>query len=198
MAALAAFGPSVTVDKPLTSHTDPILRITYVPSPPTFTIRTIIHAITSSSDPSSSFNVVVHHPPTLESRARYMHTREQNRLLRRLVFSFIAAIPTFIIAIVYMSLVPSSNATRKFFEEPMWAGNAARVQWVLLFLATPVMFYSAGTFHRRSLKEIWALWRPGSRTPVWKRFVRFGSMNLLVSSCHASDLFHVSHVLLNL
>jgi P-type Cu+ transporter len=26
------------------------------------------------------------------------------------------------------------------------------------------------------------LWRRGSRVPVWKRFVRFGSMNLLVSA----------------
>ena len=56
------------------------------------------------------------------------------------------------------------------------------MQWALLFLATPVMFYSAGLYHRRSLKELWALWKPGSRVPVWKRFVRFGSMNLLVST----------------
>jgi P-type Cu+ transporter len=34
----------------------------------------------------------------------------------------------------------------------------------------------------RSLKELRALWRRGSRVPVWKRFVRFGSMNLLVSA----------------
>lgn len=181
MAALSALGPSVIIDKPLISHTDPILRVTYVPSPPSFTIRTVIQTITNASNPEAPFTVSVHHPPTLEVRARAMQMREQNRLLQRLLFSVIVAIPTFIIAIVYMSLVPSGNETRRFFERPMWAGNAARVQWVLLFLATPVMFYSAGTFHRRSLKELWALWKPGSRTPVWKRLVRFGSMNLLVS-----------------
>ena len=69
-----------------------------------------------------------------------------------------------------------------WWMRPIWSGNASRLQWALFFLATPVMFYSAGIFHRRTLKEIYALWKKGSRVPVWKRFVRFGSMNMLVSS----------------
>ena len=36
-------------------------------------------------------------------------------------------------------------------------------------------------FHRRSLQEIWFLWKPGSRASWAARFLRFGSMNLLVS-----------------
>ena len=36
-------------------------------------------------------------------------------------------------------------------------------------------------FHRRSLQELWFLWRPGSRASWAARFLRFGSMNLLVS-----------------
>ncbi|GAW05307.1 heavy metal translocatin [Lentinula edodes] len=44
------------------------------------------------------------------------------------------------------------------------------------------MFYSAGIFHRRSIKEIHALWKRGSTVPILKRLTRFGSMNLLVSS----------------
>ena len=189
MAALEALGPVITIDKRLNSYTDPVIRITYVPSPPSFTIRTIQQAIVSASDSEAPFTVSVHHPPSLEARARVMQRHEQHQLLQRLLFSVIVAIPTFIIAIVYMSLVPSSNKTRQFFERPMWAGNAARVQWVLLFLATPVMFYSAGTFHRRSIKEIWALWRPSSRAPIWRRFVRFGSMNLLVSTIPTYEQF---------
>jgi P-type Cu+ transporter len=62
----------------------------------------------------------------------------------------------------------------------MWTGNSSRIQWSLFFLATPVMFYSAGSFHRRGLKDIYVLWRRGSRTPVWRRFTQFGSMDLLV------------------
>lgn len=182
MDAIERFRDRVTIDKPVTSHTDPILRLTYTPDPPIFTVRTIIDAICNTSSPSSvPFSASFHHPPSLEARARHMQAKEQHSLLLRLAFSVVVAIPTFIIAIVYMSLVPSSNPTRAWFMEPIWAGNASRSEWALLFLATPVMFYSAGTFHRRSLKEIWALWRKRS-TPLWKRFVRFGSMNLLASS----------------
>lgn len=110
-----------------------------------------------------------------------MHAREQRALLLRLISAIIVAIPTFIIGIVYMTLIPSHNETRMFFMRPMWTGNASRAEWAMFFLATPVMFYSAGQFHKRSLKELLHLWKRGSKTPVWRRFVRFGSMNLLVS-----------------
>jgi P-type Cu+ transporter len=155
---------------------DPILRLTYEPSPPTFTIRDVVSAI--SDNPL--FRVTVHNPPSLEDRARLVQARERRSLLYRLGFSVIIAVPTLIIGVVFMSLVSPKNPTRNFLMEPMWIGNASRIQWSLFFLSTPVMFYSAGGFHKRSLKEIHALWRRGSRTPVWKRFLRFGSMNLLV------------------
>ncbi|KZT72475.1 heavy metal translocatin [Daedalea quercina L-15889] len=183
MGAIASFGSKVTVLKPVTDHTDPIMRISYVPSPPTFTLRHIIHRISSVASPSGApFSASLHHPPSLEDRARRMQQREQRHLLERLLFAVLAAIPTFIIGIVYMDLLPSNHPGRMWFMQPFWTGNTSRATWALFFCATPVMFYSAGTFHRRSLKEIWALWKPGSRTPVWKRFIRFGSMNLLVST----------------
>lgn len=183
MKSLDALQGRITVDKPLTSYTEPILRLTYMPSPPGFTIRTIIDTVSKgSSAKSHPFTAAIHHPPTLEERARYMHTREQRTLLLRLIFAVIVAIPTFIIGVVYMSLVPRSDHTRMWWMEPMWAGNASRGQWAMFFLATPVMFYSAGLYHLRSMKEIWALWKRGSRVPIWRRFVQFGSMNLLVST----------------
>ncbi len=157
---------------------DPVLRLTYEPSPPAFTIRDIVSAIVSSS--SSPFKVTVHKTLSLEERARLLQDKEKRSLLYRLGFSVIVAIPTFIIGVVFMSLVSPQNSTRKFLMEPMWSGNASRLQWSLFFLATPVMFYSAGGFHKRCLEEIYALWRRGSRTPIRTRFLRFGSMNLLV------------------
>ena len=182
MSLLQPLEERITVEKPLTSYTDAIIRLSYTPSPD-FTIRTIIDAINAPTSASTHpFTATIYQPPTLEERARYMQAREQRALLRRLVFSIIFAIPTFIIGVVYMSLVQHTNATRVWWMRPIWSGNASRVQWALFFLATPVMFYSAGVFHRRSLKEIWALWKKGSRVPIWKRFVRFGSMNMLVSS----------------
>lgn len=165
--------------KPITSREDPILQISYIPEPPLFTIRTIISAIASADSPP--YNVSIFHPPTLEERARRMRLRERKSLLYRLVFSFIVAIPTFIIGIVYMNLVSHRNPTRVYLMTPVWAGRVPRAEWALFIMSTPVMFYSAGNFHRRSIKEITALWRKGSKTPVWERFVRFGSMNLLVS-----------------
>ena len=172
-------GLNVTVVKPISSYMDPIIQIAYTPEPSVLTIRTIISTVASSSSPP--FNVSVYHPPTLEERARRMQFRERQRLLYRLVFAFIAAIPTFIIGIVYMTLVSNRNPTKMYLMTPMWAGRVSRAEWALFIMSTPVMFYSAGIFHRRSIKEIRALWRKGSKTPVWKRFVRFGSMNLLVS-----------------
>ena len=184
MALLAPMAARVNVVKPITTYTDPVLRLSYTPSPPDFTMRSILSLFSSGSDgsPAHPFTATLFEPPTLEERARRMHVREQRALLLRLLFAIVAAIPTFIIAVVYMSLVPSSNSTRMWWMHPLWTGNASRVQWAMFFLATPVMFYSAGIFHRRSLKEIWALWKPKSRTPIWQRFVRFGSMNLLVST----------------
>ncbi|KAI0315980.1 heavy metal translocatin [Amylostereum chailletii] len=178
MSVLDQFGSQLVVENPL-SERDPVVRLTYVPSP-SLTIRSITSAIASAKSPP--FKVTSYRPPTLEDRARIMQGREQLHLLYRLVFAIIVAIPTFIIGIVYMSLVPKTNAGKVFLMEPMWTGNVSRIQWSLFFLATPVMFYSAGIFHKRSLKELRALWRRGSKTPVWKRFIRFGSMNLLVSS----------------
>ncbi|OSC98929.1 heavy metal translocatin [Trametes coccinea BRFM310] len=182
MASLKNFGSDIEIQKPLTSHSDPILTMTYTPAPPTLNIRSIIRAIERASDEKAPFTATIHKPLSLEDRARYMQRREQRNLLLRLVFSVVVAIPTFIIGIVFMSLVPSGNATRMWFEEPIWSGNASRAEWALFILATPIMFYSAGMFHRRCLKELYALWRRGSRVPVWKRFVRFGSMNMLVST----------------
>ena len=182
MDAMKALEPSVVVTKPITSYTDPIFTVEYTPFPPDLTIRTITAVIANAAGPSAEFTATIYHPPSLEDRARYMQRREKRHMLTRLLFSVIVAIPTFILGVVFMTLVSAESATRKWLEEPLWTGNASRAQWALFFLATPVMFYSAGVFHRRSLKELYALWRKGSRTPVWKRFVRFGSMNLLVST----------------
>lgn len=188
--ALEVLKVKVTVVKPITSHTDPILQISYTPEPSVFTIRTIISAISSASSPP--YNVSVYHPPTLEERARRMQLRERQNLLYRLAFSFIAAIPTFVIGITYMTLVSHHDPTRAYLMTPVWAGRVPRGEWALFIMSTPVMFYGAGSFHRRSIKEIRALWRKGSKTPVWKRFIRFGSMNLLVTirrtvDCSISD-----------
>ncbi|KAK1236561.1 hypothetical protein PQX77_000113 [Marasmius sp. AFHP31] len=194
MSSLSNSDETITVITPLTNNADPFMTFSYDPKPPTFTIRQIIDAI-ETADPG--YKVKIYHPPTLEERSRAIQLREQRRLLMRLAFATIVAIPTFILGIVYMALVSDHNPTRMYLMEPMWTGNASRVQWALFFMATPVMFYSAGLFHRRSIKEVHALWRKGSTVPIIKRFTRFGSMNLLVSA-GVSVAYFASIVLLGL
>jgi heavy metal translocating P-type ATPase len=152
------------------------LRITYTPEVPQFTIRSIISAI-SQVDPA--IIATIYHPPTLEERSQQIHRQEQYRLLIRAGLTLIIAIPTFIIGIVFMSLVSLENRRRKFLMHPLH--GVSRAQWALFALATPVYFLCADVFHIRALKELRSMWRPGSNIPIFQRFCRFGSMNMLMS-----------------
>lgn len=158
---------------------DPILELTYQPRPPTLTIRSILAAINAIHP---QFKATVYHPPSIEDRSRAMQLHERRRLLSRLLFVFVMAIPTFIIGIVFMSLVPSTNRVRMYLERPIWSGTVSRMDWALFIVTTPVMFYGTDIFHVRAFKEIRSLWRPGSKIPILRRFYRFGSMNLLISA----------------
>jgi heavy metal translocating P-type ATPase len=160
------------------SNKDPVITVTYLAQQGTITIRKILATI-HGIDPR--LNATIYHPPTIEERSREMQLRERRRLLLRLLLSFIVAIPTFLIGVVWMSLVPPRNTIRMFFEQSMWAGADTRAEWALFFLATPVMFFAADVFHTRAIKEIHALWGRNSKVPILRRFYRFGSMNLLMS-----------------
>ena len=176
IAALTTFGDRITVDKPLTFQ-DPIMHITYTPQLPTFTIRSIIASISSVD---AAFSPMIYHPPSLEERSRKIHARERKRILMRVIVNFVIAIPTFVIGIVFMSLVSSDNPARRYLQTPS-AAHISRAQWALFALATPVWVLCADVFHIRAMKEVRALWRSGSTTPFMRRFYRFGSMNMLMS-----------------
>ena len=175
--ALESLDSSLRVEEPVNLNI-PRVRVTYTPRPPYFTIRDIL-AKASSIDPS--FHVSIYHPPTLEDRAREIQKKHRFEILYRLLLTFIVAIPTLIIGITFMMIVPESNKTRQFFEEPILSGNVSRGEWAAFFLTTPVYFFAADLFHRRTLKELWLSWKPGSKTPVMRRFYKFGSMDSLIS-----------------
>lgn len=158
---------------------EPILKVTYTPRQPSVTIRTILSTIERANP---AFKPSIYHPPSIEDRSRAMQSHERLRLLSRLLFVLAVAIPTFVIGIVFMSLVSPKNRIRMYLEEPIWAGRVSRIEWALFIMTTPVMFYGTDVFHVRAVKEIRALWRPGSRVPISRRFYRFGSMNLLISA----------------
>ncbi|CUS14360.1 unnamed protein product, partial [Tuber aestivum] len=174
----SSFPGLLTVDKP-PSHQDPITVVIYHPQHGIITIRDILATIHGVSD---QLKATIYHPPTIEERSRAMQLRERRRLLLRLLLSSIVAIPTFLIGVVWMSLVPSTNRVRIFFQGKMWAGADSRAEWALFFLATPVMFLAADVFHIRAIKEIQALWGQNSKVPILRRFYHFGSMNLLMSA----------------
>ncbi|KAF8469132.1 E1-E2 ATPase-domain-containing protein [Kalaharituber pfeilii] len=175
--AISAVGGDIKIQKVLTI-TDPILEITYLPNPPDFTIRRIISTLDSLNP---AFTVTIYHPPTIEERSRHIQRTELRRFIIRAILCIIIAIPTFMIGIVWMSLVPKDNKIRQYWESQMWSGRATRLEWALFFLSTPVQFVIADVFHVRAIKEIRSLWRKGSTVPILRRFYRFGSMNLLIS-----------------
>jgi Cu+-exporting ATPase len=156
---------------------EPVITMLYRPSPH-ITIRKILEVL---SDIEPVFQVSVFHPPTIEERSKKIQLKERNTYLRHWVLCIICAIPTFLIGIVWMALVPTTDPIRMFMEEPIWAGKVSRFEWVLFILSTPVMFYAAGPFHKKAILEIVSLWRPGNSAPILRRFLRFGSMNLLIS-----------------
>ncbi|KAG6119804.1 hypothetical protein E4U13_007310 [Claviceps humidiphila] len=159
------------------SREKPFLKIRYTPQAPAFTIRQILKAI-EATDPS--LQASIHHPPTLEERSKAIGAKHQRQLFRRAMLTFVLAIPTFVLGIVYMSLVPASNHTRAYLMEP-WISGLSRLQFILMALSTPVYFFAADIFHIRAIKEVRTMWRPGSRTPFVERFYKFGSMNMLMS-----------------
>lgn len=175
--SLQSYRDRLQVVKPLTTA-NPMLQVTYTPWTPSFTIRHILSAI---SNVDIAFEPSIYHPPSLEERAQRMRARQRRRLLLRLILSISVGIPTFIIGIVFASLVPSSNAGRQYLMHPMWSGRASRSEWALLIMATPVYFFAADLFHRRAILEVRVLWRRGSKTPILQRFYRFGSMDMLMS-----------------
>ena len=176
-AGLRSLEGGVAVER-LPLPTDPILKIRYRPHPPRLSLRRIADAI-SAVDPA--FRVSVHHEPNLEERSRRMHARDRRRLAMRLALAVAVAIPSFIIGIVFMSLVSAEHPARTYLMEPAWAGSVSRAEWALFILATPVYFFAADVFHRRNVKELWGLWGPASKTPILRRFYRFGSMDMLIS-----------------
>lgn len=155
----------------------PIMKIAYIPDAPTFTIRHILAAV-EASDPA--LKASIYHPPSLEERSKMAQHKHQRQLLYRAIFTLIIAIPTFIIGIVYMSLVPDSTPGKSQLTRP-WTSGISRAQIAMFIMATPVYFFAADVFHRRAIKEIKTLWRRGSKVPILRRFYRFGSMNTLMS-----------------
>ncbi|KEQ92357.1 hypothetical protein AUEXF2481DRAFT_68684 [Aureobasidium subglaciale EXF-2481] len=171
------FGNEVTIEEEC-STTRPLLKLSYQPRPPIFTLRHIMKVI---NDVDAEVQASIFNPPTIEQRSREIHAAESRKILLRFALSLVTAIPTFIIGIVYMTLVDHENAGRKYLMQQIWAGTVSRAEWALFILGTIIYFFAADIFHIRSLQGIYLMWKPASKTPLSHRLFRFGNMNMLIS-----------------
>lgn len=172
---LSQFGESVVVNDPITLL-HPFVRFTYIPSPPEITIRKLLDDI---DELSPNFKVELIKGVSLEEHLKKMAHRDTMVVAKRLLLSTIVAIPTFIIGIVFMSLLPSHHHLRMWAMEPIWAGNVSRAVWLLFIMATVIYLFADDIFHKKAIKEIRTLWNPNVS---WKRrLFKFGSMSLLMS-----------------
>lgn len=171
------FGAEVTI-KEECSMANPLLRLSYRPQPPILTLRRILEVINSLD---TEVHASVFNPPTIEQRSREIHAAERRKILLRFALCLITAVPTFIIGIVYMTLVNHENTGREFLMQNIWAGTVSRADWALFIMGSIIYFFAADIFHIRSLQGIYLMWKPSSRTPLSHRLLRFGNMNMLIS-----------------
>lgn len=154
----------------------PILVISYVPNAPELTIRRIIADL---SNLDQTFTVTIQKPVSIEERSREMLKKEQRAIFLRALLAIVTTVPSLVIGVVYMNLVSKHDKGYMYLMHPLQ--GVSRAEWANFVMATPVYFFAADHFHRRMLKEVYALWRPRSPVPIAKRFYRFGSMNMLIS-----------------
>lgn len=183
---LSNYGEAVVIEDPI-SLADPYIKFTYLPSRD-ITIRKFLYDLNHIKakdygeyvidQAPGPFSCELIKPITTDEHMRKLARHELLSLAARLVLATIIVIPTFVFGIVAMSLLPKSHPFRIWVEEPLWVGNVSRNSWILFFLATPVYFFAADTFHRKAIKEVTSLWM--RKNSFKARLFKFGSMNLLM------------------
>jgi Cu+-exporting ATPase len=79
--------------------------------------------------------------------------KEELFLRRRLLFSLLFAVPMFLVSMVFMMFLPSTNPIRVWLSQEVTAG--LRIQDIILFvLATPVQFWLAQPFYRKAYRAL--------------------------------------------
>ncbi|KZT57332.1 heavy metal translocatin [Calocera cornea HHB12733] len=161
----------IKVLSPPSSAAD-LFTLSYIPTP-TLTIRTILSSL------PSPLTGTLYRPPTLSELARKSQLKELYHRLIAFGLSFLFAIPTFIIGIVGMLLLPSTNSLNMWCMAPAWGGATAGTLF-LFALATPVYFVlAARTFHYHAYVALRAAVR---RRPFrLAHLISFGNMDTLVS-----------------
>ncbi|CED82262.1 Cation transport ATPase [Phaffia rhodozyma] len=181
-----------------TTLKSPSSTIIYSPKP-SFTIRQILSTL---ADLDSEFSSTLVRSVLVSSRARAIQRKEAKQLFTYFALALILAIPTFIVSIVGMVLMPKESAFRMFWMKKAW-GGASRGTVILWVLATIVQFGIGKIFYRRAFRPIAARIRSARRrqskgstsqpvqvkTISWQTFFSFGSMDLLVAMSTTTAYF---------
>ncbi|WRT67903.1 uncharacterized protein IL334_004877 [Kwoniella shivajii] len=180
---------------PIESYTpitlqSPIITLSYFPYHP-LTIRNLLQGI---SDVAPEFEAELFRTQSLSERSKSIQKREVKILASHLVVAITFAIPTFVIAIVAMILLPSHNQIRMEMMNPIW--GAANLGTLILWpLATIVQFGVGRIFYKRTVASMWphvrrllplklrteSMRKLPSRSLSWRILFSFGSMDLLVA-----------------
>lgn len=171
-----------------------ILKLTYTPSVmDDLQLRTILSIINSIDKLTAS----IMEKENLQDHMNRIASKELKAIALRLSVTFLFAIPSFVFGIVIMSLLSESNKVKVIMEKKV-LGNSSVLMWVLFGISTPVYLVIDFVFHKKSFNELRILWKVNilfnrnvSKNKNllarfnWriflKRFVMFGSMNLLIS-----------------
>lgn len=144
-----------------------VTTLRYIPSY-SLNIRSILSGV------PRPMTAVFHQRPSVHSRSREIQRKEARDTLRLFLASTLFAIPTFVIGVVGMLLLPKSNPFRQWCEGTGWWGGVSRAVLLLWILATCVQFGIARIFFVHG-------WQSLRFRRSWSTIFRFGNMNLLVA-----------------
>ncbi|CAG8648827.1 16419_t:CDS:1, partial [Acaulospora morrowiae] len=87
-----------------------------------------------------------------ESNIRKRARAEQRKLLRRFILSSFFAVPTFIVAMIFMLALPETNRVRMAFEYQLVPGLEVATL-ILFILSTPVQFLLGYPFYVKGIRS---------------------------------------------
>ncbi|XBW36124.1 hypothetical protein QEN19_001701 [Hanseniaspora menglaensis] len=171
-----------------------ILKITYCPS---IMDDLQITGFLKTVNALDTISACVLEKENLQDHMNKIASKELKSIALRLLATTIFAIPSFVFGILIMSLLPKTNKIRMHMDKKI-LGNSTILMWILFAISTPVYFVIDYIFHKKAFKELRVLWKVNvlfnnkiSKQKGllarfnWRifflRFIKFGSMNLLIS-----------------
>ncbi len=148
---------------------NPVAKVEYQPSKE----LTIRHILSFSKPIIAS----IRQRPSIHVLSQEAQRREAKTLSYLLLLSFVIAIPTFVIGVLGMTLLPKSNPLRIWCEEIIWGGCERAV--VALFVLGTIAQLAV---NQHFVLKSWRIMKVSSKSSWrWSRLIHFGSMDLLVA-----------------